>query len=426
MIRYFGSAFVLTVLGFIVAYQFVDPAPPKQIKIAAGAPDGAYYRFAQAYRRELAAEGIQLEVLETAGSVDNLARLRNSENAVDIAFVQSGLAEPSTPEEEGETTLRGLGSLYFEPLWVFHHPAAELRSLADLQGKRVAVGAPGSGTRRVATALLTGNRVEAQLLPLAGGDAEKALGAGEVDAVFMIASARSPVVASLLRDPEVSVMSFERAEAYRRIHRYLSRVVLPRGVIDLRADVPANDVQLIAPSATLVATDRLHPALIGLMLQAAARVHGAGGLFEESGQFPSPEYVDFPLSEDARRFYKRGPPFLQRFLPFWAATLIDRMLVMLLPLVALLLPLIKVMPPVYQWRMRSRIYRWYGELLATDPRVTAIADHEASLRELDRIEEQVARVNVPPSFAGQLYLLRSHIELVRGKLKELAPVPADE
>jgi hypothetical protein len=278
----------------------------------------------------------------------------------------------------------------------------------------------------VARRLLAANGIgerDAQFVDVAGNDAVEALLAGRVDAAFLVASARSPAVERLLASAEIRLLSFVRAAAYARRERYLSEVRLPRGVVDLAQDIPREDVVLLAATANLVASERLHPALVGLLLQAADDVHGSGGMFEDVGEFPSAAHTELPLSDEAKRFYKSGPPFLQRFLPFWAASLVDRMLVMLLPLVALMIPLARIMPPLYRWRIRARIYRWYRELVEIDPALDPEPSPEraaAALAELRRIEEEVARVHVPLSYTDQLYHLRGHIELVRGKLTAAA------
>lgn len=435
-LKLYGAAALMTVLGFFVAYQFVDPAPPSRVTIATGSENGAYYAYAQRYRKFLGEHGIELEVRATAGSVENIQLLKSDSGAIDVAFVQGGAA--GKPPATG---LMALGSLYFEPLWIFRHtPGHDSASgsrrsrnkpgrLRELAGKRLAVGSQGSGTRAVAVPLLAANGLIGsdsnarsqtglalvELVELGGKEAVQALREGSVDAVFLVASVTSPAVDELLRAPGITPLGFERAAAYERRFRYLSRVTLPEGVIDLESNVPANDVVMLAPAATLVAVEGLHPAIVDLLLQAADKVHGGGGIFEIQGQFPSANLVEYPLSADAQRFYKSGPPFLQRFLPFWAATLIDRMLVLLLPLAALLLPLIRIMPPLYRWRVRSRVTRWYRELLAIDP--GSITDNEgaqaARLAELDRLEDEVAKVEVPASFADQLYHLKAHIKLVR-------------
>jgi TRAP transporter TAXI family solute receptor len=414
----FGPVVLITLLGFLFAYQFVDPAPSNQITIATGQKDGAYYLFAHQYQDILAREHVQLEVLPSAGSVENI-RLLESGRA-EIAFVQGGAADPGK-----DRNLRSLGSLYFEPLWLFYRRGISLSRLDQLRGKQVAIGSEGSGTRALALELLADNRIDASaadLLTLGGQEAVAALTAGRIDAAFFVASPQSPVVRSLLETDGVRLMGFERAEAYTRLHRYLSRVVLPAGVIDLQRNLPDRDTVLLAASANLVVREDLHPAFADLLLQAAREVHGGGGWFEETGQFPNPGYLSYPLDKEAGRFYEYGPPLLQRFLPFWVATLVDRLKVMLLPLVALLLPLFKIMPPIYRWRMRSRIYRWYRELLSIDRSIYQNPEggtKQALLAELDAIERGVSEVHVPLSFAEELYDLRLHLKLVRERLEKL-------
>ena len=409
----FGPALLLILIGFILAYQFVKPAPPDQILIATGQNEGAYYLFAQHYEALLKRENIQLKILNTAGSVENIGLLENEK--VDIAFVQGGTASAAQSD-----ILRSLGSLYFEPIWVFHRKQLALSRLTDLLNKKVAIGPEGSGTRALAIQLLQDNDINStnsNLLDLSGRDAADALLAQRVDAAFFVASPKSPVVRALLDAENIKLMSFQRADAYTRQHRYLSSVVLPEGVINLKRNIPPKKTVLLAASSNLVVHKDIHPALTGLLLQAAQEVHGNGGWFEEAGQFPTPNYLDFPLSKEARRFYDYGPPFLQRYLPFWAATLIDRLKVMLLPLLALMIPLIKIMPPIYRWRMRSRIYRWYREIVAVDHQSHGTEDAtKASLKELERIEDEVTRVSVPLSYTDELYELRMHIALVRKKL----------
>ncbi len=222
------------------------------------------------------------------------------------------------------------------------------------------------------------------------------------------------MVRTLLATEGLQLMHFERAAAYTRNYRFLSSVTLPQGSLDLTNNTPDRDLTLLAPVATLVSNDKLHPALATLLLQAVTEVHGSGGLFEQPGQFPTPNYLEFPLNPESQRYFESGPPFLQRHIPFWAATLIDRLLVMLLPLIALLLPFMRILPPMYKWRVRSRIYRWYRELLAIHPARAEEAGalgYAEQLHELDRIEDEVIKVSVPLSYADQLYNLRLHIEL---------------
>jgi TRAP transporter TAXI family solute receptor len=420
--KVFGPAIVLTLAGFVLAYQFVEPAPPRSLTIATGGADGAYFAFAQRYREILARDGISLEIAETSGSVENLGLLQSGQAGQagpEVAFVQGGTSDGAQTED-----LRSLASLYFEPLWIFTRGAATLERLPRLAGRRLAIGAEGSGTRAVALQLLADNdlaRPPTRLLPLGGMAAAEALLAGEVDAAFFVASPAAPVVRRLLEADEAGLMSLSRAEAYTRRYHFLSKLVLPEGVIDFERNLPPGDVALLAPTANLVAREALHPALIVLLLRAVAEVHGEGGLFEQPGEFPAARFIDFPLSDTARRYFKSGPPLLQRFLPFWAADLIDRLLILLLPLVTLLIPLLRIVPPAYRWRVRSRIYRWYRELQEVDDSLESLGSLEQvgrNLAELDRIESEVMQLTVPLAYADSLYHLRLHIDFVRAKLKE--------
>jgi TRAP transporter TAXI family solute receptor len=413
----FGPALLITIIGFWAAYQFVRPAPPDTIVMSTGREEGAYYKFAQRYRDILARDHMTLEIRTSAGSGENIQRLQAKEGGVDIAFVQGG-----TDGSRGPHNLMSLGSVYYEPVWVFYRSSKQVNRLNGLAGKRISVGEEGSGTQLVALRLLRESGVDRPptvLSFLGSQDAAHALLKGDVDAAFLIASPRSEVVRKLLSVNEIKLMSFEQAEAYTRIHRYLAKVTLPQGVIDLQNDIPPADTHLIAATANLVVRDDFHPALIDLLLEAAREIHRPGDLFERPDEFPSPTYLEFPLSEDAERFYKRGPSLLRRYLPFWAATFVERMVVLLIPIVALLWPLFKIVPPVYQWRIRSRIYRWYEDVKAVDLRVDRDRSPErvaAYVGELDRIEGQVNDIRAPLAYADQVYNLRVHINLVREKL----------
>ncbi len=411
----FGPALLLVAVGFLLAYQFVQPAPPNHIRIATGQNDGAYYLFAQRYQKILKRENIQLELVQTAGSVENIGLLES--NGTDVAFVQGGTSGSSKTDR-----LASLGSLYFEPIWVFHQSSLNIDYLTDLVGSRVSVGAEGSGTRALTMQLLGDNSVttaNTQIMGLSGRAAADALLKGEIDTAFFIASPQSPVVRALLGAENIALMDFQRADAYTRLHRPLSSVTLPQGVVNLQQNLPRKEITLLAASANLVVNRELHPALMDLLLQAAREVHASGGWFESAGAFPSPDYIDFPLSKAAQRYYQYGPSFLQRYLPFWAATLVDRLKVMLLPLLALLIPLFKVLPPLYRWRIRSRIYSSYREVLTIDRKLNSPdADLKAILVQLSRLEKEVSHISVPLSYAEELYDLRLHIGLVKTKLMQ--------
>lgn len=415
----YGPAGLLVLAAFVVAYQFIKPAPPQHVRIASGGEQGAYFVFAQAYARELAREGIHLEVVPTAGSVENIRLLQ--EGAVDAALVQGGVSDQS--DGEGAVQLYSLGSVFYEPLWLFVRNGLRYRDLGSLRGLRVSVGAEGSGTRALGLRLLSENGVNAAnstLLKLDDEAAASELRAGQLDGALFVASPDSPLVRSLLQEGDLSLVSFDRAEAYARRHRFLSGVTLPEGVVDLRENLPGRDIRLLAATANLAVSTETHPAINELLLQAMQRVHQQGDWFSKRDEFPQPDLLAYPLAKEAERYYRHGPPLLQRFLPFWAASLVDRLKVMLLPLVLMLLPFVKVMPPIYQWRMRARIYHWYDDLedLEAEIRRSDASAHAALRERLERLENEASRIRVPASFGRLQYHLREHILLVRQQLRD--------
>ncbi|MDH5537335.1 MAG: C4-dicarboxylate ABC transporter substrate-binding protein, partial [Betaproteobacteria bacterium] len=324
-----------------------------------------------------------------------------------------------------------LAALYYEPLWIFYRGKDELALASQLAGKRLAIGPDGSGTRALALTLLNAADPAGSpehLLPLGGTAAADALTAGRVDAALFVAGPDAPVVQRLLREPSVRLMSLAQAEALARRFPYLATVTLPRGVIDLAADVPAREVTLVATTAYLVARESFHPALVSVLLQAAQRVHRPGGIFHRIGEFPAARDGDFPLSEDAQRFFRSGPPFLQRYMPFWVANLIERLLILLVPLVAVMIPVMRIFPGVYNWRVRLRVFRWYGELRAVELEAAKAPPPErvkALLAALDEIQDGVNHTQVPITYSDYAYNLKLHIDLVRSRLQRSAASHAD-
>ncbi|MGA9393795.1 MAG: TAXI family TRAP transporter solute-binding subunit [Azonexus sp.] len=410
-------------IGFVVAFQFVEPAPPRTIVISTGGESGAYYQFAQRYAGILARNGITLEITTSAGSLENLARLKDGE--AQVAFVQGGVVEsPDDPDAEDDSGLLSLGSVFYEPVWVFYRGEKELNRLSDLRGKRIAIGQEGSGVRQLAQTLLAANEIEPgdHLIPLSGLKAAEELQQRRIDAAFIIAAEKAPVVQVLLRSPGIKVMSFAQADAYQRRFPFLSKLTLPQGVADLVRDYPPHDVTVLAPTANLIVRDDLHPALQSLLLQAASEVHGKSGFFQRAGEFPAYKDRLVPLSPEAARYFKSGPPFLQRYLPFWLAVMADRLFVLLLPIIALLIPLLKIAPAVYTWRVRSKVFRCYGELKFLEEDLRQRFDH-AKLPEyrnrLEVLDEEARELHVPLAFTDLVYTLREHVNLVRRVLIKL-------
>lgn len=407
-------------IGFAVAYQFVEPAPPKKIVITTGGESGAYYQFAKRYATILARNGITVEVLASAGSLQNIERLKADE--AQVAFVQGGVVPPKEdPDAEDDSGLLSLGSLFYEPVWVFYRSDKELTRLTELRGKRIAIGQEGSGVRQLAQQLLVANEIplDGKLVPVAGLNAAEELQQGRVDAAFIIAAESAPVVQVLLRSPGVKLMSFAQDRAYQRRFPFLTKLTFPQGVADLVRDFPPTDIKVLAPTANLIVRDDLHPALQTLLLQAASEVHGKSGFFQDAGEFPSYKDQMLPLSPEAARYFKSGAPFLQRYLPFWLAVLVDRLIVMLVPIFALLIPLLKVAPAIYNWRVRSKVFRCYGELKFLEDDLKNHFD-PAKLDDyrdrLDALDEEASQLHVPLGFTDLTYTLREHVNLVRSIL----------
>jgi TRAP transporter TAXI family solute receptor len=402
---------------------FVEAPPPRHLVIATGRQDGAYYRFAQRYAELLKKDGITLELRATNGSVENLSLLEDPNSDVSIALVQSGIADPQKAE-----TLQALCSLYWEPLWIFYRDSATLDRLTQLKGKRLAIGPEGSGTRGIALQLLTANGIDAtqaELVKTAGNDAAQALINQEVDATFFVAGVNTPYIQQLLKTPGVRLLELSQAVAYERRFRFLSTVTIPAGgLLELKDNIPAKSTVLVAPSATLVSRKSLHPALIALFLNVATKVHAGGDLLTEPGTFPSALRTDLPVSEHAAHYFKFGPPVLQRLLPFWLASLVDRMKIMIIPLIVILMPLIRAAPPLVRWRTRRKIYLWYARLRLIDQKaILGMSAEEAaqSLQELELLEQQVALVGVPLSYMDEYYNMRMHLNLVHSQVLAIVP-----
>jgi TRAP transporter TAXI family solute receptor len=396
---------------------FWQPAPPKRVTMSTGAEGGAYRLFAERYREHLARHGIELELHPSGGAVENLARLRaprDAAEAVDVAIVQGGLPRRS------EDTLVSLGNLFLEPLWLFAAKGQPVSDIRDLAGLRVAVGAPGSGTREVALASLRLHALDGpptQIVEIGGEEAERALLAGKVDAVFYVAAPDSPLILRLVRDLSVKLVGLARADAYARRYPVLSKVVLFAGVVDPPADLPSADVPMVSTTAMLLARGDLHPVIIDLLVETTRQVHRGGTVLNPPGTFPNAGPGAFPMSVEAERYHREGPGFLQRWLPLHLAVWAQRLMLVGIPLFAVFAPLLHFAPIVWRWQMRRRIYRWYGELKLIERAIGAgTGDPLEQQRRLDRIEDRLRRLRLPNAFGSDLYALRTHILLVRDLL----------
>ena len=440
----FGPFIVLAAALLALAYWILDPTPPRTVVLATGTEQGAYAEFGKRYVQILKGYGITVELRPTQGAAENLRLLQDPTSGVDIAFMQGGAgdglrtqagAPPGSEDGEQAPQLVSLGSLFYEPVWLFYRTDAATRllktpaltSLAQLPGWRLNVGANGSGAPNLMTKLFDANRIDPAGLTLVRKSQTPAavdLINGEADALVFASAPESLIVQMLLQTPGIGLYDFAQADAYSRRFPFLTPVTLPRGVVDLAGDQPPRDVRLLAPTATLLARSTTHPALLQLFMQAAQQIHGGAGWFQRKGDFPKADGTEQPLANEAQRFYASGIPVLQRYLPFWLANLVDRMWPVLVSIIAILIPLSRLLPPLYQFRIRSRIFRWYAQLREVEEAIGKRPADEL-LVELDEIETRVEEVHVPLSYADELYSLRSHIQMVGNRLRgAAAPVGA--
>jgi TRAP-type uncharacterized transport system substrate-binding protein len=418
LLKAVAPVLLLTLLVLVVGYKFIDPAPPKKIVISVSQSEGNYQAFAYLYAELLKREGVTLEIHQSQSEAESLKLLHEPKSGVDLALIQGGVAS-----SEPTVGLVSLGSLYYQPAWVFCRCAKPVRHLTELKGKRIAIGTYGTGARVVADAVMAASGLDdtnSTLLVLGDDEAAQELQQGRVDAAFFLDVPHSPLIQSLAMDKHLRLLDFTEAEAYTHQLSFLHHLKVPDGGLSLAANLPDNDVNLLAPTVMLVARDSFHPALVYLVLKTISQVHGGGGLFNAPHEFPSAQGTDFALSEQAAYFYKSGLPFLDKYLPFWAATFVNRMLILLLPLLAVIYPLSKVVPSIYVWLVKSKIYKLYGELryLETQIRLNSKPDAPSRhLADLKAIEDRVNQLKLPNAFAMHLYELRAHIAMVRGQIQ---------
>ena len=421
-----ASPFVIAAAGLLwLAYWWLDPMPPKRIVLATGPSQSAYAEFGQRYAKALQASGIEVELLSTEGSSANLELLHSGK--ADAGFVQGGTSSAHALAEEAEALVT-LGNLFVEPIWLFYRsasaqsvtPSGQLHSLTELVNMRVNVGASGSGVPTLMQTLLDMNRVEPKSIMLSQLDQTPAtvkLLRGELDAVVFASAPEAPIVQMLLQTPGIRLMDFKQNEAYARRLSFVSPTTLPNGIVDLARKLPRQDVHLIATTTSMLAREDLHPGLRQLLAQAAMQIHGQAGWFNRTREFPNASNAEYPLAPEAERTMRTGVPSLQRYLPFTMANLIERMWLALGLIIAVLLPLGKIAPPLYTFRVRSRVFRWYGQLRDIEERLEASSGNApALLTELNELENKVEKIIVPLSYTDELYTLRHNIGLVRQRL----------
>jgi TRAP-type uncharacterized transport system substrate-binding protein len=408
-----GAALVgVLVLLAVLGAWILQSSIPRTIVIASGPQDSLLPGLAQRYREILARHGVTLDERRTGGAAENARLVADPGSGVDVAFMQGGVIR-----DPGRVVM--LAALSYEPLWVFYRGTGTLTRLDELRHRSIAIGTPEQGVRAFVEPLLKANDVTAfnsKLEPLGNLDALHALQQGRVDAAMFVGAVESPSIFQALRDRSLKLMSFTRAEAYQRRFDHVTRLTLPAGAVDFALDIPAADVELISTESMLVARDDLPAAIVNLLHEAAREAHADQGYFEKPREFPNTDPVDIPVSVDADRHHRFGPSLLHRYLPFFFATFVERLIVLLVPLLVVIVPLVNLLPQLLRWRMRSRIYRWYGELTLLERDVasrTGKLPIEEWLTTLDRIAAGAARIRTPTSYASEAFTLREHIALVR-------------
>ncbi len=422
---------IVSALAVYLAVHFVRPAPPHVLIISSGPEGSLFGTYAERYRTILGQNGITLRILPSHGSQENLSRVASRFSAVDVGLVQSGISV------DGDTSgVMSLGSVAYQPMVIFYRARAPLLRLSQLRGERIAIGPEGSGTRTLALALLKANEIEpggpSTLLDLEGEAARGALLKGQTDAIFLTGDSAAPAtMRELLHTAGIQLFDFQQADAYAKRFPYLHKLPIPAGAFDLGENLPPTPINLLAPTVDLLARADLHPALVDLLIEAARRVNGGASLLQAAGEFPTPAEHAFPVSPEAERYYKSGRTFTYRYLPFWLASLLNRALVIMVPVFVVVIPGLRYLPQLYSWRIRVRIYRRYGELMALerealkDPEMPA-ERRAALLERVDHIERSVIRVKMPGSHAEMLYDLREHLNFVRDRLSRTSVGPVAE
>ena len=415
--KYWLFAAAGAVAIFLAAGIYIfETLPPRTIVMATGAEGGANHELGIRYRDILAQSGVKVQLLPTSGGLENLARLRDPRSGVGVGFIQAG-----TTTQKESPDVESLGTVFYEPLWFFYR--SEIGdNIQALRGRRVSIGPEGSGARALALELVKKFKLDTIIGEISGyapqAAAEKLI-AGDIDAAFIVTTWDSPVVQRLISAQGIGLASVPRADAYIAHYPFLNKLVLPAGVSDILNNRPPTDVVMLAPKGSLGVRADLHPAIQHLLLSAAVQIHSPPGIFQKAGQFPAAELIDLPLSDEAQRFYKSGRPFLQNHLPFWLATLVERLLVVFLPVAVLLYPMFKLLPQMYDWIMQSRIMRLYDEMRSIEGEMESEGqgyDADTINSKLEELGNRANRLSLPTSYASSLYTLRSHIDLVRSRL----------
>jgi len=411
---YLSGLAILIAIAITVVKLFL--LPPSSIDIAAG-PKGSYlYETAQKYKVEFEKAGVQVNVMETGGTLENLEHVNHPDKLIEFGFLEGGAAD-----RKDYPSLESLGSIAYAPIWVFYRSdLGNIYDINELKGKRIAIGGTSQGIHANALDLLNAvgiNSSNSKLLNIGREEALKALHSNQIDAMFYSAPAEDSLVKILFNDARLKPLQWPDAEGIARNLREYHVLNLPFGAIDLANSMPAKDMKVLATTITVITKKDTHSALIYLMMGVMDDIHEAPSIMHAENEFPSDKDVDFPLSDDAEDYYKKGgKPFLQRYLPYWAASFLGKLLLILVPLLAIFYPLSQAYPSLQQWYYTNRVNRFYDQLVKIEKRL----DHGADL-EIIKYDIQILRAEIelliklekiPSTYTNLLYDLRGHVSQV--------------
>jgi hypothetical protein len=413
-----STAIVVAVL--YMAYRWVDPLPPRQFAIAAGAAGSGYESFARRYAQILARDGVAVEIRNAAGAVEDLVLLRDPASGVKAALTTFGFTQPHDLD-----ILYSLGGIFDAAIFICYRNAELITQFSQFRGKRVSIGPPGTALRALMLQVLKATDAldpSTHLLDLASAEAVDALRAGDIDVAIFPQESGWSLLQSALSGPGVRLMSVAHAEAIAKTVPGLKHVVLWRGLVDLSRDIPDADINLLASQNRLLVRQDLHPALQYLVLEAMREVHWPAGPFNRLGEFPAEQPNDLPLSPTAEAFYRSGPTFWQRYTSFWLTSLLSRIVFFVIPLIAAIIPVIGFARPLYRWLQLRRIdqlHRALGRVereLAQNLSNSSLAEYQMRIRE---IESAVRTLKVARTFEVDLHRLRVHLRMVQEDLSRL-------
>ncbi|WP_404319657.1 TAXI family TRAP transporter solute-binding subunit [Malaciobacter canalis] len=408
---------LLIIASFYVTSKFVKPAPKKEITIATGSKSGSYYKTAMLYKKLLEKEKVKVNILTSKGSIDNIKLL--NENKADIAFIQNG-----TITTKDTDSIKSIASVYYEPLWVFYkNEGYKIDYIIQLITKNISIGEIGSGTYDLASKILKDNGLSNENSTISNYSSSKAkqlLLDGKIDAMFAVTSHNSQVVKSLLANPNINVLNFKRAKAYSRKYSYLESLTLYEGTLDLYKNLPDENINLLATTANLVVRSDFSQELIRILLKKVKEVHKQKDLFAKQGEFPNLKNMKLELHEEAKIYFENGDTWLEKIFPYWIAANIDRLKIFIIPLLTLLFPLFKGVLPLYQWSMRSKIYKWYDEVKSVEIEIGYLNKEQlqTQLEKLQDLQDEISKeTKVPLSFMGEYYNLIMHINMLEQRIK---------